>query len=102
MPADGATSTGCPLVDAVLERHAGALGADYAAYAGHVARVLGFNRARAPGYHAPEVVQVAGAFHDLGIWTARTWDREPSASTCPGRQSAASVRPTPVPAFTGD
>ena len=74
MAATGTASTGYPLVDAVLERHAGALGPDYAGYAGHVARVLAFYAGLAPGHEAPESVQIAGAFHDLGIWTARSWD----------------------------
>jgi predicted metal-dependent HD superfamily phosphohydrolase len=67
-------STGFPLVDAVLERFAGALGDDREGYAGHVARVLAFYRGIAPDHEAPERVQIAGAFHDLGIWTARTFD----------------------------
>ncbi len=66
--------TAFPLAGAILERFAGALGPDYAGYAGHVARVLAFYRALAPDRQAPEQVQVAGAFHDLGIWTARTFD----------------------------
>ena len=48
--------------------------ADFAGYTGHVARVLAFYAGLAPGHAAPEAVQVAGAFHDLGIWTARSWD----------------------------
>jgi hypothetical protein len=36
--------------------------------------VLAFYRGLAPGHQAPEQVQIAGAFHDLGIWTARTFD----------------------------
>ncbi len=69
-----ACSTGFALVDEILERFAGALGPDYAGYAGHVARALAFYAGLAPGHEAPESVQIAGAFHDLGIWTARTWD----------------------------
>jgi hypothetical protein len=66
--------TGFPAADVILERHAGALGPDYAGYAGHVARVLAFYAGLAPGHEAPDAVQIAGAFHDLGIWTARSWD----------------------------
>lgn len=69
-----AGTTGSALVDAILERFAGALGPDRAGYAGHVARVLAFYRGLAPDHEAPEQVQIAGAFHDLGIWTARTFD----------------------------
>jgi predicted metal-dependent HD superfamily phosphohydrolase len=66
--------TGFPAADVILERYAGALGPDFAGYAGHVARVLAFYAGLAPGHEAPEAVQIAGAFHDLGIWTARSWD----------------------------
>jgi predicted metal-dependent HD superfamily phosphohydrolase len=66
--------TGFAAADVILERYAGALGGDRDAYAGHVARVLAFYAGLAPGHEAPDAVQVAGAFHDLGIWTARSWD----------------------------
>ena len=90
-------STGFRLVDAVLERFAGALGGDREGYTCHVARVLAFYRKIAHDHEAPEQVQIAGAFHDLGIWTARTFDYlAPSVRlardylTAEGREAASS------------
>ena len=63
-----------PVVDAVMERFSDALGSDRTAYFHHVVRVLNFYRALSQDDDCPEVVAVAGAFHDLGIWTAGTFD----------------------------
>ena len=65
-------------LDRVLDRHAVALGADFTAYRNHAYRVANFCMALAPGGDAVlEKVAVAAAFHDLGIWTARTFDYLP-------------------------
>jgi hypothetical protein len=72
--------TSLPLVDAVLDAHAGDVGRDLTAYRHHVYRVVNL-AARFGGGDAAwlERVQIAGAFHDLGIWTAGTFDYlEPS------------------------
>lgn len=61
------------VVDATLEVHAAALGRDHRGYANHVARVLNFYRALSGG-DCPEHVVLAAAFHDLGIWSAGTFD----------------------------
>jgi hypothetical protein len=84
MAQQGAASTGYPLVDAVLERHAGALGADCAAYSGYVACSGSTGRS-------------------LQATTRRRQcrSREPSPSALPGRQSAASVRLTSTSASIG-
>jgi hypothetical protein len=63
-----------PVVDAVMERFGSALGRDRTGYFHHVVRVLNFYRALSPGNDCPDPVVVAGAFHDLGIWTAGTFD----------------------------
>jgi hypothetical protein len=64
-----------PLVDEILQSHAEALGPDLPAYRNHVTRVLHLVFALAPQLQtAPEPVLIAGAFHDLGIWTAQTFD----------------------------
>ena len=61
----------------ILEAHAGALGKDLAAYRNHVMRVLRFFRLL--GGYCSEQLVIAAAFHDLGIWTAGTFDYlEPS------------------------
>ena len=62
-----------PLIEVALAPHAAALGRDLAGYRNHVLRVLRFALALAPAADA-ETLQVAAAFHDLGIWTDRTFD----------------------------
>lgn len=64
-----------PLVDGILASHADALGPDLPAYRNHVTRVLHFLFALAPDLRSSEQpILIAGAFHDLGIWTANTFD----------------------------
>jgi hypothetical protein len=74
--------TRLPVVDLVLDAHAVDLGADLVPYRHHVYRVV--NLATAFGRRDPawlEQIAIAGAFHDLGIWTDRTWDYiEPSVA----------------------
>jgi hypothetical protein len=63
------------LVDDILQSHAQALGPDLPAYRNHVTRVLHFVFAVAPQLQsAAQPILIAGAFHDLGIWTAQTFD----------------------------
>jgi len=63
------------LVDDILQSHAQALGPDLTAYRNHVTRVLHFVFGIAPQLQgAAQPIVIAGAFHDLGIWTARTFD----------------------------
>ncbi len=55
--------------------HAQALGPDLNAYRNHVTRVLHFFFAIAPQLQrSAQPILIAGAFHDLGIWTAHTFD----------------------------
>ena len=62
-------------LDRVLETHAVELGADFTAYRNHTYRVVNFCAALAPcADDALEKVALAAAFHDLGIWTAHTFD----------------------------
>ena len=62
-------------LDRVLETHAVELGDDFTAYRNHAYRVVNLCVALAPcGDAALEKVALAAAFHDLGIWTARTFD----------------------------
>lgn len=62
-------------LDAVLLAHARELGDDFAAYRNHAYRVVNLCAALHPadGEHF-EKVAIAAAFHDLGIWTNRTFD----------------------------
>ena len=62
-------------LDRVLEKHAVELGRDLTAYRNHAYRVVNLCVALAPCTDATlEKVALAAAFHDLGIWTARTFD----------------------------
>ena len=62
-------------LDRVLETHAVELGGDFTAYRNHAYRVVNFCCALAPCADASlEKVALAAAFHDLGIWTAHTFD----------------------------
>ena len=62
-------------LDAVLDGHAEALGGDFTAYRNHAYRVVNLCLALQPvGDTETERIALAAAFHDLGIWTAKTFD----------------------------
>ncbi len=64
-----------PTVDGILETWRGALGSDFTGYRNHVYRVLNFCRClRELDETSMEKLAIAGAFHDLGIWTSHTFD----------------------------
>lgn len=65
--------TAHPIVDTVLDRHRDALGADRPAYANHVYRCITYHQLLL-GFSVPDVAALAWATHDLGIWTAGTFD----------------------------
>jgi hypothetical protein len=65
--------TSHPIVDAVLDRHRDALGDDLAAYRNHVYRCINYHQLLLGGA-IPDVAALAWATHDLGIWTAGTFD----------------------------
>jgi hypothetical protein len=69
------------LADALLPQWRDAIGADYGAYRNHIYRVLNFFRAyTGADPEAQAQAEVAGVFHDLGIWTHGSIDYlEPSA-----------------------
>jgi len=64
-----------PKTNEILNRHADSLAGDFAAYRNHVYRVLNFFRALTRN-EISDIghVEIAAAFHDLGIWTHRTFD----------------------------
>lgn len=71
--------TSSPLLDEILRPFGSRIGEDFNGYRHHAYRVLNFCRALSGG-EVPEVLIVAAAFHDVGIWTHRTFDYlEPSA-----------------------
>ncbi|MHC8326328.1 HD domain-containing protein [Pseudomonas sp. LB1P83] len=69
-----------PVTDEILTSYALAIGADLPGYRNHIYRVLNFYSAISGIAGLPsEAVQIAAAFHDLGIWTDGTIDYlEPS------------------------
>ena len=67
-------------VDELLDAHAADIGNDWTGYHNHVYRVANLCLALAPeGDDVLDKVSIAVALHDIGIWTARTFDYlEPS------------------------
>lgn len=62
-------------LDAILECHSAALGDDFEPYRHHAYRVA--NLCAAQSGRSPmeiEQISITAAFHDLGIWTDRTFD----------------------------
>ena len=67
--------TSLPIVEEVLDVHASALGHDLMAYRNHVYRVVNLCVAIAEDSRVElEKIAVAAVFHDLGIWTSKTFD----------------------------
>lgn len=71
-------ATRVELLDDLLQEHETALGLDLQAYRNHAYRVLNFCYALSPAQpdRTPKLA-IAVAFHDLGIWAARTFDYLP-------------------------
>lgn len=67
-----------PRLDALLEQHAHALGSDFTAYRHHAYRVANFY-CLLHTQSKPDLdkLAIAVAFHDLGIWTAHSFDYLP-------------------------
>jgi hypothetical protein len=66
--------TRIPTIDDVLDGHASALGNDLVAYRNHVYRVANLCVAIVGDRCEVEKIAAAAVFHDLGIWTDRTFD----------------------------
>lgn len=67
-----------PLLEEILEPWKTALGNDYAGYHNHVCRMIHFCLALRPcSTDERQKVIIAGAFHDLGIWSKGTVDYLP-------------------------
>lgn len=63
------------MIDAILETYCAPLGGDFVAYRNHCHRVARFCHELTPvPARNPEKLAIAAAFHDLGMWTASTWD----------------------------
>ena len=66
--------TSVPTIDEVLQDHASDLGHDFIAYRNHAYRVLNLCAVIVKGGVELEKLAVATVFHDLGIWTNKTFD----------------------------
>jgi hypothetical protein len=67
-----------PLVEEILDRHKADLGTDHPGYRNHVYRMIHFSLAQGQfSDDEKNKIIVAACFHDLGIWTARTFDYLP-------------------------
>lgn len=62
-----------PIVDAVLDRHRDALGQHKPTYRNHVYRCITYHQLLI-GDTIPDFAALAWATHDLGIWTAGSFD----------------------------
>jgi hypothetical protein len=69
-----------PLLDRLLAPHAVTIGDDFIAYRNHACRVASFHCVmERAARRDPHKLAVAAAYHDLGIWSAGTFDYiEPS------------------------
>ncbi len=73
------------LADTILTTFREDLGRDYVPYRNHVMRCLQYCHMQEPRQDDWDKLQIAAAFHDLGIWTASTFDYiEPSVELAVG------------------
>ena len=78
---DATLLTSLSTVDTVLGEHVSEMGYDFVPYRNHVYRVVNLCVAIVGDRSELEKIAVAAVFHDLGIWTNKTWDYlEPSAA----------------------
>jgi hypothetical protein len=72
---DGVPLPRIPTLDTILDVYAAALGGDFEGYRNHAYRVANLCVSQSPGSTEEiEKIAIAAAFHDLGIWTDRTFD----------------------------
>jgi hypothetical protein len=76
-------------LDDVLDAHAPALGGDFSGYRNHAYRVMNLCLALSPSGDRKKIALTA-AFHDLGIWTAATFDYIPPSVELASTHLAAS------------
>jgi hypothetical protein len=72
--ADASLLTSIPTIDEVLHDHTSELGHDFIPYRNHAYRVVNLCAAIVEGRVDLEKIAVAAVFHDLGIWTNKTFD----------------------------
>jgi hypothetical protein len=62
------------IIDSILESHKDDLGKYFEQYRNHVYRVYNFAMTRVTSAHDSKLLSIAVAYHDLGIWTNKTFD----------------------------
>ena len=68
------------LLEQVMDRYSTCLGSDLTGYRNHVYRLINLCCLLSPLETSQvEKVVIAGAFHDLGVWTANTFDYLPAS-----------------------
>lgn len=89
------------LLDDILLAHAPELGADLPAYRNHAYRVANLCAAlRPPDPDSLDKIAIAAALHDLGIWTAGTFDYLPPSLELATDYLRSGGRPEWVPEIT--
>ncbi|RLA06129.1 MAG: hypothetical protein DRQ51_10280 [Gammaproteobacteria bacterium] len=64
-----------PLLDGILEKYQGIIGDEYLGYKNHVYRMVHFCQTlKKCNEDESKKIIIAGAFHDIGIWTDNTFD----------------------------
>lgn len=66
-----------PVIEDALEAWRPALGTERVSYGGHAYRVFNFTRFFLDSDRLDDTIAVASAFHDIGIWTDKTFDYLP-------------------------
>ena len=90
-----------PTLDAILDTHVSALGVDFTSYRHHAHRVAHLCLAQLSGSdEQAEKVAIAAAFHDLGIWTDRTFDYLTPSAALARAYLASSGREDWIPEIT--
>ena len=85
--------TSIPIVDGVLDQYAAPLGRDFIGYRNHVYRVVNLCLTVTGGSREDlDKIAIAAAFHDLGIWTDRTFDYLAPSATLAREYLAANSR----------
>ena len=89
-----------PRVEEILGSFRETIGADFTAYRNHVYRMANLCLAESHGAEEQEKIEIAAAFHDIGIWTAGTLDYLPPSEEAAARYLAASGRDAWIPEIT--
>ena len=89
---DATLVTSLATVDTVLGEHVSEMGHDFVPYRNHVYRVVNLCAAMVEDRADLEKIAVAAVFHDLGIWTNKTFDYIAPSVALPPRKRFASTR----------